>query len=67
MGMKEKEHELYFLEQIKTSPLLPFFEKVFSWGRKRSLNDVDIEAKYATEDGARYCPDYHGSSTAKRR
>jgi hypothetical protein len=30
MGMKEKEHEVYFLEQIKTSRLLPFFERVFA-------------------------------------
>ena len=30
MGIKEKEHEVYFLEQIKTNKLLPFFEKVFA-------------------------------------
>lgn len=30
MGMKEKEHEVYFLEQIKDSKLLPFFENYFS-------------------------------------
>ena len=29
MGMKEKEHEVYFLEQIKNDKLLPFFEKIF--------------------------------------
>jgi hypothetical protein len=26
MGIKEKEHEVYFLEKIKESKLLPFFE-----------------------------------------
>ena len=31
MGMKEKEHEVYFLEQIKNDKLLPFFEKIFFW------------------------------------
>jgi hypothetical protein len=55
MGMKEKEHELYFLEQVKHSRLLPWFEKAFSWGRRRSLNDVDFAVKYAIEDGHRYC------------
>jgi len=58
MGMKEKEHEVYFLEQIKTSRLLPFFEKVFSWGRQSSLNDVDLENKYSVEDSHRYCATY---------
>src|SRR6266700_2285955 len=54
MGMKEKEHEIYFLDQIKGSRLLPFFERVFSWGRKSSLNDVDLEHKYSVEDSHRY-------------
>ena len=29
MGIKEKEHEIYFLDKIKDSKLLPFFEKLF--------------------------------------
>jgi hypothetical protein len=37
MGVKEKEHEVYFLEQIKDSKLLPFFEKLFNWGGQKSL------------------------------
>ena len=61
MGMKEKEHELYFLELVKRSRVLPWFEKIFAWGRTGSLNDVDLEAKYAVEDGHRYCPG-HGSA-----
>ena len=30
MGIKEKEHEVYFLNKIKNSRILPFFEKLFS-------------------------------------
>ena len=29
MGMKEKEHEVYFLERIETSGLLPLFQRLF--------------------------------------
>lgn len=58
MGMKEKEHELYFLDQIKTSRWLPFFERIFSWGRARSLNDVDIDRKYSLAEADRYCAQY---------
>jgi hypothetical protein len=65
MGMKEKEHELYFLAQVKHSRLLPWFEKVFAWGRGRSRNDVDLEAKYAIEDGDQYCPRHDGKPALK--
>ena len=58
MGMKEKDHEIYFLNQIKSSKLLPIFEKIFAWGRKSSLNDVDIENKYSVEKSAEYCKSY---------
>ena len=33
MGMKEKEHEIYFLGKIKNKKLLPVFEKLFAWAR----------------------------------
>src|ERR1700722_16618618 len=36
MGIKEKEHEVYFLEGIKTNKLLPLFQKLFAWGKKGS-------------------------------
>ncbi len=62
MGMKEKEHEIYFLAQVEQSRLLPWFEKVFAWGRARSRNDVDLERKYALEDGPLYCPRQGGGS-----
>lgn len=55
MGVKEKEHEIYFLSKIKNNRLLPFFEKLFSWGSQKSLNDVDLETKYSVEASAEYC------------
>jgi rubrerythrin len=54
MGMKEKEHEVYFLAQIKNNKLLPFFEKLFSWG-KDSFNNIDLDKKYPMEESDGYC------------
>lgn len=58
MGMKEKEHEVYFLEVCKKSRLLPVFEAIFSWGRRSSLNDVDLQNKYSVENSHAYCKTY---------
>lgn len=55
MGIKEKEHEVYFLEQIKTNKLLPFFEKLFSWGNKKGFNNIDLDKKYPVEESDHYC------------
>ena len=55
MGIKEKEHEVYFLEKIKSSKLLPFFEKYFSWGLQKSDNDVNLSQKLPVEKGEEYC------------
>jgi hypothetical protein len=55
MGIKEKEHEVYFLEQIKTNKLLPFFERLFSWGSKGGFNNVDLDKKYPVEKSDVYC------------
>ena len=55
MGIKEKEHEVYFLEQIKNSKLLPFFEKLFSWGKKGTFNDIDLNKKYPVNESSMYC------------
>lgn len=55
MGIKEKEHEVYFLEQIKTNKMLPFFEWLFSWGKKQGFNDIDLEKKYSIEESEKYC------------
>ena len=55
MGIKEKEHEVYFLNKIKNSRVLPFFEKLFSWGKNKSVNDVDLDKKYPVEESNQYC------------
>lgn len=55
MGIKEKEHEIYFLGKIKNKEMLPFFEKLFSWGSSKSFNDVDLDKKYPVESSALYC------------
>jgi len=55
MGMKEKEHEIYFLDKIKNNKLLPFFEKLFSWGKKESFNNIDLDKKYPVDESYDYC------------
>ncbi len=55
MGIKEKEHEVYFLDRIKEDRLLPFFEKLFAWGGTSSLNNIDLEKKYPVEESGHYC------------
>ena len=55
MGMKEKDHEVYFLGKIKTNKLLPVFEKLFSWGDRQSFNNIDLEKKYPVEESSDYC------------
>jgi hypothetical protein len=58
MGVKEKEHEVYFLEVIKDEPWLPWFERIFSWGVERSVNDVGLNDPYPVDNGGDYCPGY---------
>ncbi|MEN9449360.1 MAG: hypothetical protein RJA25_2650 [Bacteroidota bacterium] len=55
MGIKEKEHEVYFLNSIKNKKLLPFFEKIFAWGKYKSFNDVDLDKKYPVGESEKYC------------
>lgn len=55
MGMKEKDHEVYFLEKIKNNRLLPYFEKLFSWGSKNSFNNIDLDKKYPVKESGMYC------------
>lgn len=55
MGIKEKEHEIYFLNKIKESRVLPYFEKIFNWGRGKSANNVDLDKKYPVEESDVYC------------
>jgi len=58
MGIKEKEHEDYFLGTIKTNKLLPVFEKVFGWGKQESFNDVDLDKKHPVETSEEYCKNW---------
>lgn len=58
MGMKEKEHELYFLEQVKTSRLLPLFQRLFSWGPGSTVNDVDLASPRPVDESGQYCAHY---------
>jgi rubrerythrin len=55
MGIKEKEHEEYFLSKINNKKLLPFFEKLFGWGKYKSLNNVDLENKFPIDEAKKYC------------
>jgi hypothetical protein len=55
MGMKEKEHEVYFLNKIKESKVLPYFERIFHWGRNRSANNIDLDKKYPVDQSDVYC------------
>jgi hypothetical protein len=55
MGMKEKEHEVYFLGKIRQSKVLPYFERLFKWGRSKSANDVNLDKKYPVEESDVYC------------
>jgi hypothetical protein len=59
MGMKEKEHEVYFQKSLENNPLLPLFERVFGWGLKKSFNDIDLDHKAAVEDSKSYCSHHH--------
>lgn len=55
MGIREKEHEVYFLGKIKHNKLLPFFEKIFAWGGNKSFNNVNLDEKYPVESSDIYC------------
>ena len=55
MGMKEKEHEVYFQSSLQNNRLLPLFEKVFGWGKNSSFNDVDLQNKSTVKASKGYC------------
>jgi hypothetical protein len=55
MGLKEKDHEVYFQKALQNNRLLPLFEKVFGWGNQHSLNDVDPEHINSVEGSKNYC------------
>ncbi len=64
MGIKEKEHEVYFLEQIKTNKLLPFFERFFGWGKQVSYNNIDPENIEPVEHSDGYCKKINPTRTS---
>jgi|TARA_B110000908_G_C10157434_1_gene404310 hypothetical protein len=55
MGIKEKEHEVFFLNAVKDNGALPFFEKIFGWGKIKQKNDVDFENLKPVERSGEYC------------
>jgi hypothetical protein len=55
MGVKEKEHEVYFLNIINDEKWLPLFEKIFGWGKQSSKNDVDLENVLPSHESDQYC------------
>lgn len=67
MGLKEKEHEVYFLDQVRNSRWLPFFEWLFSWGAHASANDVDLQSPRRLGESHQYCKSRtEGHGTARR-
>ena len=55
MGVKEKEHEIYFLKKLESHRLLPVFQRFFAWGKNGSLNDLDAEADVTLEEAKQLC------------
>lgn len=55
MAIKEKEHEVFFLEQIHAARQLPIFECVFRWGRRHSANDINLAGLRPVPQAALYC------------
>jgi rubrerythrin len=55
MGMKEKEHEVFFLKVIEDNSSLPWFEKIFGWGKIKQKNNVDFGNQLPVERSNEYC------------
>ncbi len=55
MAVKEKEHEIYFLDQVRSHFCLRIFEGLFRWGRKRQYNDIDLTSLKSVERSLEYC------------
>ena len=67
MSLKEKEHEVYFYEQIRHSKLLPFFERFFAWGEYKRKNDIDLERGFKIEDTNTYCEGFHEKKKTSKK
>ena len=55
MGIKEKEHEVYFQQGLDHHWLLPIFERIFGWGNQRQFNDVNLSDPYSVKESKAYC------------
>jgi hypothetical protein len=55
MGVKEKEHEVFFQKMIEDEPWLPMFERIFHWGPDTTTNDVDLESLKPVPESQSYC------------
>jgi len=55
MGLKEKEHEMFFQAMIKDERWLPWFERVFAWGAETTLNDVESHQPLPLNRAGEYC------------
>ena len=55
MASKEKEHEVFYLKAVEESGSLPWFEKIFGWGKTKKMNDVDFENLKPVERSDEYC------------
>lgn len=66
MGLKEKEHEVFFQEMVEGTRWLPLFEKVFAWGTEATLNDVDFDQPLPVERAGDYCKNYKEEGRGER-
>ena len=55
MAIKEKEHEVFFLQQIHESPRLSLFEYFFRWGKNHSANDLNLDEPQPLAQADTYC------------
>jgi rubrerythrin len=66
MSVKEKEHEVFFYGKIKNHKRLPFFEKIFSWGKK-SKNDVDLDNGFKIDTSNDHCKGFGEKGKTERK
>ena len=55
MALKEKEHEVFFLQQIMHAQQLSIFECFFRWGTRHSANDIDLATLRPVAEAKLYC------------
>ncbi len=55
MAVREKEHEVCFLEMIRNHSWLPWFESIFGWGVTKSLNDLDNAEPIPVDTPKQFC------------